>query len=199
MSINPFAKARERLEYDFESLARPNQRPPEDFARGDKAIWLLLAGRRFGKTFAGSQWVRAKSRPGWRGALRLSGPQRPIVRDVMIAEILERSPPSNMPRWEPSKRSLTWPNGAQALAFSSEEPERIRGYGFEIAWCDELCAWRNINATWDMLQFTMSRGRRPRQCITTTPKATPFLVKLMKRSDVVVTRGRRNRQLCESV
>lgn len=191
MSLNPFAKARERLECDFQSLARPNQRPPEQFARGDKAIWLLLAGRGFGKTFAGSQWVRQQAETGQARRIALVGPTAADVRDVMIAAILENSPPSNTPRWEPSKRSLTWPNGAQALAFSAEEPERIRGFGFEICWCDELAAWgRTVNMTWDMLQFTMRRGRHPRQCITTTPKSSvPLLLKLLKRSDVVVTRG----------
>jgi predicted phage terminase large subunit-like protein len=108
----------------------------------------------------------------------------------MVSMILEISPPSNRPLWEPSKRSLTWPNGAQALAFSAEEPERIRGYGFEICWVDELCAFgRNIDATWDQLQFTMRRGRRPRQCVTTTPKPLPLLRKLLARDDVVITRG----------
>ncbi len=69
----------------------------------------------------------------------------------MITTLLEIAPNSNRPEWSPSKRLLEWPNGAQALAFSSEEPERIRGFGFEIAWCDELCAWRsgNLEETWN--------------------------------------------------
>jgi phage terminase large subunit-like protein len=187
MSLNPFGKALERLQYDFRSLARPNQLPPP----GDWAIWLLLAGRRFGKTFAGAQWVRANVESGLARRIALVAPTAADCRDVVVSAILENSPPSNRPLWQPSLRSLAWPNGAQALAFSAEEPERIRGYGFEIAWCDELCAWgRNADATWDQLQFTMSRGRRPRVCVSTTPKTIPLLQKLLKRDDIVVTRGR---------
>jgi phage terminase large subunit-like protein len=187
MSLNPFGKARERLEYDFKSRARPNQMPPP----GDWAIWLLLAGRRFGKTFAGSQWVRTNVESGLARRIALVAPTAADCRDIMVSAILENSPPSTRPLWEPSKRSLTWQNGAHALAFSAEEPERIRGYGFEIAWCDETCAWgRNLDATWDQLQFTLSRGRRPRVCISTTPKPSPFLRKLLLRDDIVITRGR---------
>ena len=122
--------------------------------------------------------------------MALVGPTSADVRDVMVGTLLEIAPNSNRPLYEPSKRSLTWPNGCQAMAFSSEEPERIRGYGFELAWCDELAAWRNVNETWDLLQFTMRRGRRPRQVITTTPKPIPLLRSLLKRDDVVVTRGK---------
>jgi predicted phage terminase large subunit-like protein len=150
----------------------------------------LLAGRRFGKTFAGAQWVRANVESGSVRRIALVAPTAADARDVMVSAILEISPPSSRPLWEPSKRSLTWPNGAQALAFSSEQPERIRGYGFELAWSDELCAWQNVTDTWDMLQFTMSRGRRPRQCVSTTPKPIPLLQKLLKRDDIVITRGK---------
>jgi phage terminase large subunit-like protein len=182
---NPFARIRDNLEHDWRSQARPEQLPPS----GDWSIWLVLAGRGFGKTRCGAEWVRAQAEAGLASHIGLLGPTSSDVRDVMVATLLEIAPNSNRPLYEPSKRSLTWPNGVQAFALASEEPERIRGFGFSIAWLDEMCAWRNVNETFDLLQFTMRRGRRPRQCITTTPKPIPLLRTLLKRDDVVVTKG----------
>jgi phage terminase large subunit-like protein len=176
----------ESLENDWPSQARPEQLPPD----GDWAIWLVLAGRGFGKTRCGAEWVRAQAEAGLASRIALVGPTNADVRDILVGTLLEIAPNSNRPLYEPSKRSLTWPNGVQAIALSSEEPERIRGFGFEIGWLDELCAFRNINETFDLLQFTMRRGRRPRQCITTTPKPIPLLRALLKREDVVITRGK---------
>jgi phage terminase large subunit-like protein len=108
----------------------------------------------------------------------------------MVSMLLQIAPNSNRPLWEPSKRSLTWPsNGAQAIVLSSEEPERVRGWGFSIAWGDEVCSWKNTVDVWNQLQFTMRRGRHPRICLTTTPKPSTFLTALMKRDDIVITRG----------
>ena len=92
--------------------------------------------------------------------------------------LLAIAPNSNRPIYEPSKRRLTWPNGVQAAMFSSEEPERLRGPQHGAAWCDELGAWRNVKATWDMLQFGLRLGKRPRQVITTTPKPIKLLREL---------------------
>jgi phage terminase large subunit-like protein len=103
--------------------------------------------------------------------------------------ILAISPDSTRPEFEPSKRRLTWKNGAIATLFSSEEPERLRGPQFGAAWCDELAAWSNANATWDMLQFCMRLGKDPRAMVTTTPKPIPPLLQLWKRDDVAITRG----------
>ena len=178
----------DKLETDWRSIARPSQLPPD----GDWRIWMVLAGRGFGKTFSGAQWVRGQAEAATAGRIALVGPTAADVRDIMVDCLLSIAPNSNRPRWEPSKRSLTWDStGVQALAFSSEEPERLRGPQFHVAWCDELCAWKNVSETWDMLQFCMRLGRRPRQCITTTPKASvPLLRALLKRDDVVITRGR---------
>jgi phage terminase large subunit-like protein len=171
------------------SLARPEQLPPPDFVRGDKSIWLQLMGRGAGKTRAGAEYIRSQAEGGLASHIALVGPTAGDVRDIMVGMLLSIAPNGNRPEWFPSKRLLQWPNGTQAFALSSEEPERIRGFGFSLAWCDELCAWRNINETWDMLQFTMRRGRRPRQVITTTPKPIPLLRKLLARNDIAITRG----------
>ena len=86
------------------------------------------------------------------------------ARDTMVngpSGIVAISPPWDRPTYEPSKRSLTWKNGAKALLFSAEEPERLRGPQFDTAWCDELGAWKYQRETWDQLQFGLRLGRVP--------------------------------------
>jgi phage terminase large subunit-like protein len=182
-----FGRLADQLETDWRSIARPSQLPPA----GDWSIWLVLAGRGFGKTRCGSEWVRSLAESASVAKIALVGPTAADVRDTMIeAGLLAIAPNSNRPTWEPSKRRLIWPNGVQAWAFSSEEPDRLRGPQFEIAWLDELCAWKNVSETWDMLQFGMRSGRRPRQCITTTPRPLALLRALLKRADVAITKGK---------
>jgi predicted phage terminase large subunit-like protein len=188
MPINPFAKIRDRLETDWRSIARPEQITPP----GDWAIWLVLAGRGWGKTRTGAEAIRAVAEAGSVSKIALVGPTFGSVRDIMIGCLLSIAPNSFRPLWEPSKARLVYPNGVEAWALSSAEPERIRGFEVEIAWCDELCAWERgkIGETWDMLQMTLRKGRRPRRIVTTTPKPIPLLRALLKRDDIVVTRGK---------
>jgi len=125
----------------------------------------------------------------------LVGPTAADSRDVMVegeSGLMAICPNSNRPTYEPSKRRLTWPNGVQAALFSAEEPDRLRGPQHGAAWLDELGAWKNAEQTWNMLQFGLRIGKRPRQVITTTPKPTKIIRALVKRDgqDVIVTRGR---------
>ncbi len=83
------------------------------------------------------------------------------------------------PAWIPSRRRLEWPNGAVAQVFSAEDPESLRGPQFAAAWCDELAKWRHAEATFDMLQFGLRLGERPRQVITTTPRPIALLKRLI--------------------
>ena len=91
--------------------------------------------------------------------------------------------------YEPSKRKLTWPNGAVVYGFSSHDPDRLRGPQFDTAWCDELASWRNARETWDNLQFALRLGSAPRCVVTTTPRPIPLLRELKGRADVQVTTG----------
>jgi phage terminase large subunit-like protein len=187
MLSEAFGRIADKIATDWKSIARPEQLAPD----GDWAIWLVLAGRGFGKTRCGAEWVRAQAEAASVARIALVGPTAADVRDTMIESgLLAIAPNSFRPTWEPSKRRLIWPNGVQAWAFSSEEPDRLRGPQFEAGWCDELCAWKNVNDTWDMLQFGMRLGRRPRQVITTTPKPIKLLRDLLKRDDVVITKGK---------
>jgi phage terminase large subunit-like protein len=135
------AEARALL-YEWAFWARPNQLPPN----GEWRVWLVLAGRGFGKTRTGAEMIRARVTARTAHRLALVAPTAGDARDVMVegeSGILAISPPWERPRYEPSKRRLTWPNGAIATLFSADEPERLRGPQHDAAWCDELASWRH--------------------------------------------------------
>ena len=114
--------------------ARANQRPPD----GDWRTWLMLMGRGAGKTRAAAEWVRRRVESGAVGRLALVGATAADVRDTMVdgqSGILAISPPWFRPRYEPTKRRLTWPNGARATTFTADEPDRLRGPQHDGAWC----------------------------------------------------------------
>jgi phage terminase large subunit-like protein len=176
-----------KIKYDWPYRARPEQLPPP----GDWRVWLLLAGRGFGKTRTGAEFVRA--RVGARTARRIAlvAPTAADARDVMVegeSGLLAIAPPADRPLYEPSKRRLTWPNGAVATLFSADEPERLRGPQHDFAWCDELAAWRYPDA-WDMLMFGLRLGDDPRAVVTTTPRPTKLIRALLADPKVVTTRG----------
>jgi phage terminase large subunit-like protein len=175
--------------------AHAHQRPPE----GDWTTWLLIAGRGAGKTLAGAHWVRAMAlgRPPLAvekaGRIALVGETLADVRDVMVegpSGLLSVHLPGERPHWRPSRRRLEWQNGAVALAFSSEDPESLRGPQFHAAWCDELAKWAHPEATWDMLQFGLRLGARPRQAVTTTPRPIPLVKRLLAEPGTAVSRAR---------
>ena len=154
--------------------------------------WLILAGRGFGKTRAGAEWIRSKVESGIYGRIALVAEDAADARDVMVegeSGILATASPWFRPRYEPSKRRLTWPNGAQATTFSSADPEALRGPQFDLAWLDELAKWRYMQETWDMLQFGLRLGDNPQQVITTTPRPVPLLKKLIKQKGTFITKG----------
>jgi len=158
--------------------ARDDQLPPD--ASADWTAWLVLGGRGAGKTRAGAEWVRAQARQPIR--IALIGETLADVRDVMVegpSGLIAIAPPRERPKWIASKRRVEWPSGAQALAFSSEDPEALRGHQAHAAWADEFAKWRHIDETWDMLQFGLRLGETPRQTVTTTPRPVPALKRLM--------------------
>jgi len=180
------AEARALL-YDWSFWARPAQLPPQ----GNWRVWLLLAGRGFGKTRTGAEMIRARVAASTARRLALVAPTAADARNVMVegeSGILTISPPWDRPRYEPSKRRLTWPNGAIATLYSAEEPERLRGPQHDATWCDELGSWRYPEA-WDMLMFGLRLGDDPRVVVTTTPRPTKLIRALIADPTAVVTRG----------
>lgn len=175
------------LLYDWGFWARSNQLEPS----GSWRTWLLLAGRGFGKTRTGAEWVRAMVETGRAGRVALVAPTAADVRDVMVegeSGILAICPPWAKPLYEPSKRRLTWPNGAIATTYSAEEPDRLRGPQHDAAWCDELRSWRYPEA-YDMLMFGLRLGKDPRCVVTTTSRPTKHIKTLLGSQTCVVTRG----------
>ena len=169
----------------WSALARPEQIAPP----GDWLTWMILAGRGWGKTRTGAEWVQANvPRYGrWILAGRTSGD----LRDIMIegeSGILRIARPPLRPSYEPSKRRVTWPNGAVAVLRSADEPEGFRGLQGEAAWVDELAAWEHPEA-WSQLQLGIRLGEFPRQVVTTTPRPTPLIKGLLADAGTIATRG----------
>jgi len=184
------AQVANALESSWAAIARPNHLPPPaDWWQ----IWLLLAGRGFGKTRTLAEWVCTQVASGLARRIALVAATAADARDVLVegeSGILSVAPPCFRPVYESSKRRLTWPNGAIATTYSAEEPERLRGPQHDAAVCDELGSWSRPE-TWDMLQFGLRLGRNPRCLVATTPRPTKLIRDLLAREgrDVVVTRG----------
>lgn len=186
-SLSPDAATQLLTRWDF--WARPDQLPPP----GAWRTWLILAGRGWGKTRTGAEWVREQVKTRRAGRIALVARTASDVRDVIVegeSGILAISPKDERPIWEPSRRRLTWPlTGAIATTYSADEPDQLRGPQHDGAWADELASWRYADA-WDQLRFGLRLGAHPQVVITTTPRPTKIIRDLIAGPDTVVTRGR---------
>lgn len=174
------------LEHDWHFWARPEQLAPDETCQcgceGRWINWLILAGRGWGKTRTGAEWCHENVNNGLYRRLHLVGATASDVRDIMVegpSGILATQKPDNPVTYAPTKRKLEWANGAVALCFSADEPERFRGVQCEAAWADELAAWR-YEESWKQLQLGLRLGKFPRTVITTTPRATRLVKRLAK-------------------
>lgn len=183
-----------KLLWHWPFWARPQQLAP----KGDWNTWVILAGRGFGKTRAGSEWVRSMVcgdtplAKGKASRVALIAETAADARDVLVegdSGVMSVHPKDFRPNYEPSKRRLTWPNGAMATLYNATEPDQLRGPQHDLAWCDELAKWRYAAETWDMLLFGLRLGQHPRSLITTTPRPIALLKKIMSDPKTVVTRG----------
>jgi len=178
---------RKELLYAWWFWARPVQLPPE----GDWRVWLYLGGRGAGKTRSGAEYVREQVESGQVRRPGLIAPTASDARDVMVegdSGFLHICPPDNMPEYEPSKRRLTWPNGARATLYSADEPKRLRGPQHDLIWADEVAHWR-YPETWDMALLGLRIGADPRAIVTTTPKPVPLIKELKRDPNTVTTRS----------
>jgi phage terminase large subunit-like protein len=190
----------ERLQWDWSFWGRPEQQRPEG---DDWNIWLYLAGRGAGKTRTAAEWIREEAKYTNKGQIRFALVARTAadVRDVIVegeSGIINVTPPSERPLYEPSKRRLTWPNGNTATCFTADEPDSLRGPQFTHAWGDEVAAWRQTPDAAGMTAFDNLRvgtrlGSNPKIVVTTTPTRVPLLYALMaeaeKTGKVIITRG----------
>ncbi|MBC2665056.1 DNA-packaging protein [Novosphingobium flavum] len=164
---------------------------------GDWRTWLILAGRGFGKTRAGSEWVRAVAERDGAARIALVAANLAEARAIMVdgdSGLMRIAPEHRRPKFESSLRRLTWPNGAQATLYSAQEPESLRGPQHSHGWCDELAKWDNAGgramAAWDNLLMGLRLGDDPRVVATTTPRDMPLLRRLLAEKDgLAVTRG----------
>jgi len=188
------------LSHQWDVFAHDHQRPPELAPNGAPwLVWLMIGGRGAGKTRAGAEWIRAQALglAPFAGApverIALVGETEHDAREVMIegvSGLLAVHAAHERPLWSPSRKRLEWSNGAVAQAFSADDPESLRGPQFGCAWSDEMAKWRYAEAAFDMLQFGLRLGSRPRQLITTTPKPTALLKRLIADPASVVTHAR---------
>lgn len=175
------------LYYHWAFWARDNQMPPAQSWRR----WVIMAGRGWGKTRCGAEWVRAQVEKNKARRIALVAETIFDARMVMVegeSGLLSISPPWFRPVFYPSKRLLTWPNGATAMLFSAESPDQLRGPQFDAAWCDEIAKWSSPVA-WDNLMFGLRLGDDPKVVVTTTPRPKKWIKELMEMPDGVVTRG----------
>jgi predicted phage terminase large subunit-like protein len=185
-----YARLADALKNDWAVHARPEQLPPSG---DDWSIWLLLSGRGFGKTRAGSEWVKSLIVSGRARRVALVGATASDIRDIAIegeSGLLSVCSDWDRPNYEPSKRRVTFKNGAICTAYSAEECDRLRGPQHDYAWVDELASFANAQAVWDQLMFGLRLGKRPQVCVTTTPRPIRLLKELIARPDVRVVKGR---------
>jgi phage terminase large subunit-like protein len=191
--------------FAWEMWGRQNQFAPKKLPDGmDWNTWLVLAGRGFGKTRTGAEWVRSLAC----GSTPLTGGKHSHIaiiaetakdaRDVMIGDgkvggegsgLLQVHPKDFMPLYEPSKRRLTWPNGCVASIYNGSEPDQLRGPQHSAAWCDELAKWQYAQESWDQLQFGLRLGNNPQVLVSTTPRPIMLIKDLIKDPFTVITRG----------
>lgn len=176
----------ETLHFYWPVWARPQQLPPD----GDWTTWLIMGGRGSGKTLAGAQWVRdLATGESPVSPIALVGETMTEAVAVMVkgvSGILSVHPDEQRPVLKGT--SLVWPNGVEATVLSASDPDRFRGPQFAAAWCDEVAKWPQAEDAWDMLQFGLRLGDKPRQLATTTPKPTKLLRRLLADEHTVLTR-----------
>lgn len=186
--------------YDWHHWARPEQLAPgspgSSNPRIDWRYWFVMAGRGFGKTRCGAETIRDQVRAGRRRRIALIAPTIDDARKLMIegpSGLLNITPPAERPRWISWKRELHWPNGAMAFVYTSKEPERLRGNEHDFAWLEEVGAWSRPETTWSNMRLGLRlpcpRGDHPQVIITSTPRPTALIRRLVANPHTVITSG----------
>ena len=176
----------ERRWYGFEN---DGQREPP----GGWRIWLIRAGRGFGKTRAGSEWVSEVARSNGDARIALVAATQADGQRVMIegpSGLLAVAHHGEEPRWVKGKRELRFSSGAVATLYSAEAGEELRGPEHHFAWCDELAKWRRGEAAWDNLMLGMRLGERPRVVVTTTPRVNAAMQRVLAAPGLAETLGK---------
>jgi phage terminase large subunit-like protein len=178
------------LDVAFELWAHPSQLPPDG---AGWRTWLMMAGRGFGKTRAGAEWVHALAQSGGR-RIALVAASTDEARKVLVEGVsgllaIARNRKVKL-KWEPSLNQLSWPKGSVATLYSGDNPDGLRGPEHHFAWCDELAKWRRPEESWDNLQMGLRLGPRARALVTTTPRPMPLLQRIRLLPGTIETGGR---------
>jgi phage terminase large subunit-like protein len=179
---------RRELNERWACWAHEGQLPPD----GDWRIWLMMAGRGFGKTRAGAEWVSALARANPALRIALVGRSNEDVKKVMIegeSGLFAVAREGERFRWSSTAGVLEFASGALAFVYSSENPEKLRGPQHHIGWCDEAATWTYPDATYDNLMLGLRLGAWQQVLLTTTPKPIPLLRRLLADGENAVTRG----------
>ncbi len=188
--MQPYSdKERKAVLSSWYMRGRAHQLPPE----GDWRTWLLMAGRGFGKTRTGAEWVRLAALRDSRARIALVAATLHDARTVMVegeSGLLSISAAEDRPSFQASNRRLTWPNGAMAFLYSADEPDQLRGPQHSHAWGDEIARWPRGLDAWMNLSMGLRLGDHPRAVLTTTPRPVPLVRALVSDAKVYVTRGR---------
>jgi phage terminase large subunit-like protein len=181
---------RRMLDEFFAWQTHDGQGEPE----GEWRVWLMMAGRGFGKTLAGAHWVSARARETPGARIALVGGSADEVAKVMIegpSGLLAVAQADEEMLWVPTQGVVTFASGAQGFVYSAAAAEKLRGPEHHFAWCDELAKWESgqADAAWDNLQMGMRLGERPRLVVTTTPRAVNLLRRVRALAGTETTGG----------
>ena len=175
------------LRHRWSLWAHDGQRAPA----GDWRVWLIRAGRGFGKTRAGAEWVSEMARANPAARIALVGATAADARRVMVegaSGVIAVARDGEAVVWRPTSGEVRFASGAVAQVYSAAAPEKLRGPEHHFAWADELGKWR-LPAAWDNLTMGLRLGERPRVLVTTTPRPTALMRRVMAAADLVETRG----------
>ena len=167
--------------------------PGQHVDREGWRVWLIRAGRGFGKTRAGAEWVSEVARRNGDALIALVGATADDVRRVMIegpSGVCAVARTTERVRYRREAGEVVFPSGARAFVYSALAAEGLRGPEHDAAWCDELAKWTNGDAAWDNLMMGLRRGANPQVLVTTTPRPTPLMRRVMALPDLVETGGR---------
>jgi len=178
-----------RMREEFFWQVHGGQREPD----GDWRVWLLMAGRGFGKTRVGAEWISARARETPGARIALVGGSRDEVAKVMIegpSGLIAVARTGESLDWVPTQGLVRFSSGAKAFVHSAAAAEKLRGPEHHFAWCDELAKWEQADAAWDNLQMGMRLGDRPRLVVTTTPRAVEIVRRVKGLKGTHTSQGR---------
>ncbi len=175
-------------DHKFPEWSHDGQDAPVD----DWQTWVIMAGRGFGKTRAGAEWITGMVRAHQGLRIALVAATVDDARAIMVEgnSGLLNVADASVIDWQPSLRLLRFEGDNEARLFSGASPGQLRGPEHHIAWCDELAKWEKPGDTWDMLQLGLRLGTQPRVIVTTTPKTGPVLDRIIRQKGCIATGGK---------